>query len=225
MLDQDLKGQYSSAVGLDNDRLLLVHDRDLVRYPIEGRGTKATQGIEVAEMVRNPAAPQTTPRIIPVNQRDDWVFDHSFRSSFDYFGGITVAPDGTLFTIHEKGVNSGEFSASRTIHVSYDMARTFEPVAQLPAGATGVSSYFDLAAGFVRNHDGTKKGTNGTALRHITPVRMVTFTRNGLESRERMSLSRSGPTIRARLGRRPNTTRARCFGPSGLTHLKIPTAR
>ena len=137
MLDQDLKGQYSSAVGLDNDRLLLVHDRDLVRYPIEGRGTKATQGIEVAEMVRNPAAPQTTPRIIPVNQRDDWVFDHSFRSSFDYFGAITLAPDGTLFTIHEKGVNSGEFSASRTIHVSYDMARTFEPVAQLPAGGYG----------------------------------------------------------------------------------------
>ena len=102
-----------------------------------GQGAQQAQVIEVAEMARNPAAPQTTPRIIPVNQRDDWVFDHSFRSSFDYFGAITLAPDGTLFTIHEKGVNSGDLSAPRTIHVSYDMARTFEPVAQLPAGGYG----------------------------------------------------------------------------------------
>ena len=59
MLDQDLKGEHASAVGLDEDRLLLVHDRG--GFKPEGRGTPATKGIEVALMQRNPAAPAILP--------------------------------------------------------------------------------------------------------------------------------------------------------------------
>ena len=131
MLDQDLKGEWGSAIGLDNDRLLLVHDRGLGRYPIEGRGTRVTEGIEVAEMVKNPTAPQSTPTIIDEDQRDGWVFGHTFTSSLNYFGAITPAPDGTLFTNHEK-----------KILVSYDMAHSFQPAGEVPAW-----SFFVLRSG------------------------------------------------------------------------------
>ena len=57
MLDQDLKGDHSSAVGLDNVRLLLVHDRGLGKFSIDGQGTRATEGIEVAQMMRNITVP------------------------------------------------------------------------------------------------------------------------------------------------------------------------
>jgi len=67
MLDQGLKGEYCSAVALDDDRVLLVHDRG--SFPPGQRGTRAATGIEIAMMQRNPACPQV-PRIIPPEKRD-----------------------------------------------------------------------------------------------------------------------------------------------------------
>ena len=123
MMDQDISGQFISAIGLDDDRLLLVHDRGKSKN--RNRGTQATKGIEVAMMQRNPLAPRDTPPLLPPEKRDQWVYDGVLRTSMPYFGGINISPDGSLYMI--------DWIKNKVL-ISHDMMKTFSPVADWPGG-------------------------------------------------------------------------------------------
>ena len=125
MLDQDLKGVFSSAIALDEDRLLLVHDRG--GFKTGGRGTRATAGIEVATMQRNRQCPLVTKKLIPPKDRDRWEFDQHITTSLKYFGSVTKGPDGNLYTM-----------VDREIYASTDRGRTFAKVADGPPRASRV---------------------------------------------------------------------------------------
>ncbi len=127
MLDQDIKGQYASAVGLDDDRLLLVHDRG--GFKPEGRGTVVSKGIEVVMMQRNPKAPRAARRRIPPARRDDWQLTERFTTAIKTgFREVAQGPDGVLYAL----------SAER-IYASADAGRTFNQIAAAPrSGLLGV---------------------------------------------------------------------------------------
>ena len=127
MLDQDIKGEYFSAIGLDGDRLLLVHDRGT--FKPEGRGTTATEGIEVAMMQRNPNAPPLSEKLILGERRDRWEPVETLSTSIETgFGEVTQGPDDTLYAL------SGE-----RIYASGDGGLTFQQVAKAPrSGLLGV---------------------------------------------------------------------------------------
>ena len=120
MLDQSIKGEYFSAVALDEDRLLLVHDRG--RFKPEGRGTPVTGGIEVALMQRNPAAPSPPNKLIASTKRDQWELLKTFQIQMKSdFGDLTQAPDGTLY-----------MSSAGRLYASTDDAMTFHQIAEMP---------------------------------------------------------------------------------------------
>ena len=136
-LDFNIRGQYSAAIALDADRLLVVHDRAGIEpvvpniYPPPDEG-----GIEVAMMQRNPNAPALPETLIPPEKRDNWVWEQTVTSSIEKgFGHLAQKPDGTtLYSL------SGIYENSQTgIYASTDGGRTFEEVAKAPrSGLFGV---------------------------------------------------------------------------------------
>ena len=147
MLDYHIRGQYSSAVALDADRLLVVHDRtghiNPVIYPPE-----ALEGIEVAMMQRNPSAPPVPDTLIPPEKRDRWELKQTLTTSISGgFGYQTSGPDGTLYTL------SGE-----KIYASKDGGETFQELAKAPQeGLLGVlrsGRWIIATIKWTHNHDG-----------------------------------------------------------------------
>ncbi|MFV1968240.1 MAG: exo-alpha-sialidase, partial [Pirellulaceae bacterium] len=131
MLDYDITGEHVSAVALDNDRLLLVHDRDMQKR--RGHGTLVNGGIEVAMMQRNPAAPPFPKNIIPAEKRDRWELSKPFTTSIPTgFGEVTQTPEGRLLAYSGDG-----------IFESGDEGKTFQKIRTAPkathnAGLIGV---------------------------------------------------------------------------------------
>ena len=136
MLDQELKGEHTAIVALDDQRILIVHDRG--DFAPEGRGTPASKGIEVAMMQRNPAAPDSSHEVIPPDQRDRWeMTTESFSLPMPTGMGVsTIAPDGRLL-IYTGG----------KIYASTNGGRTFEPVAKAPESAQNAGIFGVLRSG------------------------------------------------------------------------------
>ena len=157
MLDQDLKGHYFSAVALDNDRLLFVHDRG--DFKPGGRGTPVSVGIEVAMMQRNPACPPV-PKIKPPHQRDHWELEPN--KTFSYTQTAQPSPDGKCYGVFDNKVQ-----------VSTDLGRTWKPIANPPPPMKGPhqsQSFSLLLSGrwmitdniwFIEDWDGKRNGYIG----------------------------------------------------------------
>ena len=116
MLEHFVRGEYASALALDEDHLLLVYDRGGLT---KDGGALVTGGIEVVMMQRNPAAPPPPVMGIPPEERDRWELSEEFTCSVD-FGTLSPTPDGKLITC----------SGGR-IRVTSD-GKTFEDVASPP---------------------------------------------------------------------------------------------
>ena len=132
MPDQDIKGDYFSAVALDEDRLVVVHDRG--DFKPEGRGTRAIGGIEVMMMQRNPQAPRAPEALVPTEKRDQWELGERFSTSPGGFGSVTQGPGGKLYSI-----------LAGRIRVSADRGRSFEEIAKGPPPEPGPHSAQSLA--------------------------------------------------------------------------------
>jgi hypothetical protein len=118
MLDFDLRGEHFSAVGLDADRLLLVHDRP-------EKDASGKKGLEVVLMQRNPAAPPFPQTILPPEKRDRWEWAEQWTTSIPTgFGEVAPTPVGRLLS----------WSGGR-IYASRDQGKTFEEVCQAPPAA------------------------------------------------------------------------------------------
>ena len=135
MLDQDIKGNSFSLLALDSDRLLMVHDRG--GFPLEGRGTPARDGIEVAMMRRNPAVKPVTAKLIPSERRDSGELNERVTVPMATgLGETTVTPQG-------------EFLAWSGGHIyrSQDRGRTFEVIADAPTADYNAGVFGELRSG------------------------------------------------------------------------------
>ena len=123
MPDQDIKGENFGILALDDERVLVVHDRGDFRP--EGRGTPVTKGIEVVMFQRNPACPPVPKAIVPVEQRDTWELAYLLPEfSVETGYGLTcVTPDGRLLAW-----------SGGTIYEIYDGARKVKAIAKAPTG-------------------------------------------------------------------------------------------
>jgi len=122
------KGDYSSAVALDPDRLLLVHDRGDARASASYRATVVTgglegdEGFEVAAMQRNPEFPPPPRKPTPAEKRDRWELVEKLTIPVATgLGEMTVAPDGRLLS-----------ASGGRVYCVTDMGKTFREIARVP---------------------------------------------------------------------------------------------
>ena len=118
IIDNQIRGEYCSAVALDTDCLLLAHDR----VPFAGTYSPPLRGIEVAMMQRNPAAPPVPNTPIAIDRRDRWQLERTFATTLEAgFGEVTLDNDGTPLAWSGGG-----------IHASGDSGQTFTKIGGAP---------------------------------------------------------------------------------------------
>ena len=100
-LEYNIRSDYMSAIALDDNRLLIVHDRNEAKPMDQGRGTIVTEGIEVALMQRNPATPPVTNTILSQEKRIRWelAFKLPELSNELGYGWTAMTPDGRLLSL------------------------------------------------------------------------------------------------------------------------------